>query len=49
MLVVREIYRPVTDLVRMDGEDDPAGGFLDGARDVIMPNATRRRRKAVTV
>jgi uncharacterized membrane protein len=47
VLVVREIYRPGTDLVRAAGDDDPAGGFLDGARDVIVPNAVRRRRKAV--
>ncbi|MEV7042186.1 glycosyltransferase 87 family protein [Amycolatopsis sp. NPDC051061] len=47
VLVVREIYRPATDLVRAAGDDDPAGGFLDGARDVIVPNAVRRRRKAV--
>jgi hypothetical protein len=47
VLVVREIYRPATDLVRAAGDDDPAGGFLDGARDVIVPNAVRHRRKAV--
>lgn len=33
VLVVREIYRPSTDLVRLAGDDDPAGGFLDGAAD----------------
>ncbi|HEV2888837.1 MAG TPA: glycosyltransferase 87 family protein [Frankiaceae bacterium] len=32
-LVVREIYRPYHDVVRRDGEDDPAGGVLDGALD----------------
>ncbi|HEX8002413.1 MAG TPA: glycosyltransferase 87 family protein [Mycobacteriales bacterium] len=32
-LVVREIYRPYHDAVRRDGEDDPAGGVLDGALD----------------
>ncbi|HEY3468118.1 MAG TPA: glycosyltransferase 87 family protein [Amycolatopsis sp.] len=49
VLVVREIYRPATDLVRAAGDDDPAGGFLDGARDVIVPNAVRHRRKAAAV
>jgi uncharacterized membrane protein len=33
VLVVREVYRPSLDLVRRSGEDDPAGGFLDGAPD----------------
>ncbi|HVF05003.1 MAG TPA: glycosyltransferase 87 family protein [Frankiaceae bacterium] len=32
-LVVREILRPYHDVVRRDGEDDPAGGVLDGALD----------------
>jgi uncharacterized membrane protein len=32
-LIVRDIYRPSVDLVRMAGDDDPAGGFLDGAPD----------------
>ena len=32
-LVVRDIFRPEHDVVRRDGTDDPAGGFLDGARD----------------
>jgi uncharacterized membrane protein len=31
--VVFEIFRPEHDVVRRDGEDDPAGGVLDGARD----------------
>jgi uncharacterized membrane protein len=35
VLVVRDILRPSADIVRSDGEDDPAGGFLDGAADVI--------------
>ena len=33
VLVVRQIYRPVDDLVRRSGDDDPAGGVLDGAPD----------------
>lgn len=32
-LVVREIFQPYHDVVRRDGEDDPAGGVLDGALD----------------
>lgn len=32
-LVVREILHPYHDAVRRDGEDDPAGGVLDGALD----------------
>jgi uncharacterized membrane protein len=32
-LVVREMFRPYHDVVRRDGEDDPAGGVLDGALD----------------
>jgi uncharacterized membrane protein len=32
-LVVREMFRPYHDAVRRDGEDDPAGGVLDGALD----------------
>ncbi|MEU3272242.1 glycosyltransferase 87 family protein [Saccharomonospora sp. NPDC006951] len=36
VLVIREIYRPSTDLVRIGGDDDPAGGVLDGANDVVV-------------
>ena len=32
-LVVREILQPFHDVVRRDGDDDPAGGVLDGAVD----------------
>jgi hypothetical protein len=35
VLVVRDILRPDADLVRAVGEDDPAGGVLDGAPDVV--------------
>ena len=31
--VVAEIFKPYLDVVRRDGEDDPAGGVLDGAMD----------------
>lgn len=39
-LVVRDILRPEHDVVRRDGVDDPAGGELDGAADVLV---VRRR------
>lgn len=35
-LVVRDILRPEYDVVRQAGEDDPAGGVLDGAADVFV-------------
>ncbi|MCG8920158.1 glycosyltransferase 87 family protein [Actinokineospora sp. PR83] len=35
-LVVYEIYHPTRDLVRALGDDDPAGGVLDGAPDVVV-------------
>jgi uncharacterized membrane protein len=43
-LVVREVWHPDTDLVRRSwpGTDDPAGGVLDGAPDVVT---LRRRRQ----
>jgi len=34
-LVVQDILRPETDLVRAAGDDDPAGGVLDHAPDVL--------------
>jgi uncharacterized membrane protein len=34
-LVVRDILRPEADLVRAAGDDDPAGGVLDNAPDVV--------------
>ena len=33
VLVIREMLRPDRDVVRRDGDDDPAGGPLDGAPD----------------
>ena len=47
-VIVYEIYRPTRDLIRMGGEDDPAGGVLDGARDVFMLRG-RKKKKPVTV
>jgi len=41
-LVIYEIYHPARDLVRRSGDDDPAGGVLDGA-----PDALRLRFKAL--
>jgi uncharacterized membrane protein len=35
-LVVRSIYRPGSDPVRAIGDDDPDGGVLDGAPDVLQ-------------
>jgi uncharacterized membrane protein len=35
-LVVRDILRPETDVVRAAGEDDPAGGVLAGAPDRLL-------------
>ncbi|MFC5744971.1 glycosyltransferase family 87 protein [Actinomadura rugatobispora] len=48
-LVVWDILRPSWDVVRQDGVDDPAGGVLDHAPDVISLGTLRRRerRKAV--
>jgi uncharacterized membrane protein len=52
VLIIREIYRPATDLVRVAGDDDPAGGFLDGAPDRFVLGARARgpaRARDVTV
>jgi uncharacterized membrane protein len=40
-LVVYEIYHPERDLVRKFGDDDPAGGVLDGAGDKFLIRAKR--------
>lgn len=39
-VIVRDVYRPGSDPVRLAGDDDPSGGFLDGAPDRF---ALRRR------
>ncbi|MEV4600357.1 glycosyltransferase 87 family protein [Amycolatopsis sp. NPDC049253] len=50
VLVIREIYRPRTDLVRLAGDDDPAGGVLERARDrVTFPGFGKHRRAVPTV
>jgi uncharacterized membrane protein len=41
VLVVKDILRPSTDLVRADGTDDPAGGVLDGAEDRMLLRLAR--------
>ncbi|MDT8910500.1 glycosyltransferase 87 family protein [Amycolatopsis sp. PS_44_ISF1] len=43
VLVIREVYRPRTDLVRLSGDDDPAGGVLDRARDRVRLPGWRSR------
>jgi uncharacterized membrane protein len=43
VLVVIDILRPSRDIVRLDGDDDPAGGVLDGAEDrLTLPWLTKR-------
>ena len=42
-LVVKDILRPGTDVVRATGEDDPAGGVLAGAPDRPMLRLGLRR------
>ncbi|WP_231328717.1 glycosyltransferase family 87 protein [Actinomadura graeca] len=49
MLVVWDILRPSSDLVRSDGVDDPAGGVLEDADDVFSLRRWRRPRHAVPV
>jgi uncharacterized membrane protein len=44
VLVVRDILHPQADLVRAAGDDDPAGGVLDNARDAVT---LRRQASAV--
>ncbi len=40
-LVVRDAWYPEHDPVRADGSDDPAGGVLDGAPDVVALGTSR--------
>jgi uncharacterized membrane protein len=42
VLVIMDILRPEADLVRAAGGDDPAGGVLDGAPDVVVVTARPR-------
>jgi uncharacterized membrane protein len=48
VLVVKDILRPGTDVVRADGTDDPAGGVLDGAEDHLVLRLARREVVAIT-
>ncbi|MFF0201044.1 glycosyltransferase family 87 protein [Streptomyces sp. NPDC005017] len=41
-VVIRDIFLPERDVVRRDGDDDPSGGVLDGAPDVIALGAAAR-------
>ncbi|HVE98902.1 MAG TPA: glycosyltransferase 87 family protein [Mycobacteriales bacterium] len=45
-LVVREILRPDRDVVRADGDDDPAGGVLDRAPDRSPRPVAERGKRA---
>jgi uncharacterized membrane protein len=50
--VVVDILRPERDVVRLSGQDDPAGGVLDGAPDRLVvgwERGARRRRIQVSV
>jgi uncharacterized membrane protein len=47
VLVVREILRPAADVVRDEGEDDPAAGVLAGAPDRFVLPGRRGRPAAV--
>ncbi|WP_262402673.1 glycosyltransferase family 87 protein [Actinomadura sp. CNU-125] len=46
-LIVWDVLRPSADMVRIDGTDDPAGGFLDGADDVVSLGRWRSARRTV--
>ncbi|WP_246077681.1 glycosyltransferase family 87 protein [Actinomadura hallensis] len=46
VLVVRDVLRPDRDMVRAGGADDPAGGVLDDADDVVSLRRWRDRRRA---
>jgi hypothetical protein len=46
ILVIYEIYHPARDLIRQAGDDDPAGGILDGAEDRFTLNIRARKRAA---
>jgi hypothetical protein len=41
--VVRDILNPQADIVRRDGDDDPAGGVLAGAPDRFVLSLRRAR------
>ncbi|MFE0042268.1 glycosyltransferase family 87 protein [Streptomyces albireticuli] len=45
-VVVRDILLPERDVIRRDGSDDPSGGVLDGAPDIVVLGSARRARHA---
>src|SRR5713226_1377872 len=45
-LVIRDILRPQADVVRRDGDDDPAGGVLAGAPDRVVLRLSLGLRRA---
>jgi hypothetical protein len=45
-LIIRDIYRPAHDMVRASGDDDPSGGVLEDADDVLRLTPPRRREPA---
>lgn len=47
-VVLYEIYRPARDLVRVAGDDDPAGGVLDAAADRFVLARRPRRSGGLT-
>ncbi|RIJ76159.1 DUF2029 domain-containing protein [Nakamurella silvestris] len=48
VMVIRNVLKPETDLIRMAGDDDPTGGFLENTADVrtipSLPDLWRRWR-----
>jgi len=45
-VVVIDVLHPERDVVRVSGQDDPAGGFVDGAPDRLVLNWERGARRA---
>ncbi|WP_424228553.1 glycosyltransferase family 87 protein [Actinophytocola sp.] len=46
-VIIYEIYRPIRDLIRITGDDDPAGGVLDGAPDKVVLKRKHRSEEKV--
>lgn len=45
-IIVRDILSPENDAVRLDGDDDPSGGVLDGAPDAFVLGGAEEPRHA---
>ncbi|MFC5719777.1 glycosyltransferase family 87 protein [Streptomyces gamaensis] len=45
-VVIRDMLKPERDVVRRDGSDDPSGGVLDGAEDIVALGSAHRQRHA---